>query len=193
MDGYPAGTCAASGRCFSSAPILLTAVLLSGCESRPAAPLLGDAPVYRNAAEGFRFLVPEGWTQTASSALPTGDIQGEVFLVRYRVDSDEAGATLQVMCMPDGPYLDLQQYHAGTSFRVNLWEVVEPRTEVAIGGRTGDRMVYKARPSQRELYKHVTSFRQNGRVYSFVGLYFADDEDARLEIERAIDSVIWDD
>jgi hypothetical protein len=192
MNDPPAGSCAAGRRGLGGVPALLLPLLLAGCDSRPAAPILADSPVYRNEAEGFRFLVPQGWTQTASSALPTGDIQGEVFLVRYRVDSEEAGATLQVICMRDGPYLDLQQYHSGSSFRVNLWEVAEPRTEITIGGLAGDRMVYKALADRREMYKHVTSFRHNGRVYSFVGLYFADDENARLQIERAVESVIWE-
>jgi hypothetical protein len=173
-------------------PITLV-VVAAGCSSKPAAPMLTDSPVYQNAAEGFRFLVPEGWTQTASSALPTGDIQGEIFLVRYRIKSLEMGSNLQIICMADGPYMDLQQYHSGSSFRVNLWDVVEPRTTVDVNGIQADRMIYKALVDKREMTKHVTCFRRNGRVYSMVGLYFSGDDEARLQIERAASSVIWED
>jgi hypothetical protein len=175
-------------------PVLLALLgLVAGCSSQPAAPLLSDSPVYRNSAERFRFLVPEGWTQTASSALPTGDIQGEIFLVRYRIKSAELGANLQIICMADGPYRDLQQYHSGSSFRVNLWDVVEPRRMVDVNGVEAERMIYKALADKREMTKHVTSFRRNGRVYSMVGLYFTGDDDARQQIERAAASVIWED
>lgn len=169
-----------------------TAGLCDGCSSDPAAPVLSDSPVYQNSAEGFRFLVPDGWTQTATSALPTGEIQGEVFLVRYRVKSEEDGATLQIICMRDGPYMNLEQYHSGSSFRVNLWTVVEPKAQVVINDVPADRMLYKARVDGKEMYKHVTCFRKNDRVYSIVGLYFAGDDDALLQIERAVDSVIWE-
>ena len=181
--------------CLRPAMLALIALLapLWGCNSQPAAPLLSDSPVYQNSAEGFRFLVPEGWTQTASSALPTGDIQGEVFLVRYRLKTEEEGANLQVMCMADGAYMNLEQYHSGSSFRVNLWDIVDPLTSITIHDVPADRALYKAVIDRREMYKHVTCFRRNERVYSIVGLYFEGDDDARGQIERAVDSVIWDD
>lgn len=189
------GCPASSGSRFAAGllPLLCAAAWIAGgCSSDPAAPVLSDAPVYQNSAEGFRFLVPEGWTQTASSALPTGDVQGEVFLVRYRVKSQEDGATLQIICMRDGPYMNLEQFHSGSSFRVNLWTVVEPRTQLVVNDVTADRMLYKASVDGKEMYKHVTCFRRNDRVYSIVGLYFAGDEDAQLQIERAVESVIWE-
>lgn len=181
--------------CLRPAMLVLVALLAPqwGCNSQPAAPLLSDSPVYQNSAEGFRFLVPEGWTQTASSALPTGDIQGEVFLVRYRLKTEEEGANLQVMCMADGPYMNLEQYHSGSSFRVNLWDIVDPLTSITINEVSADRALYQAVVDRREMYKHVTCFRRNERVYSIVGLYFAGDDEARGQIERAVDSVIWDD
>lgn len=163
-----------------------------GCTGQPAAPILSDAPVYRNTTEGFRFLVPEGWTQTASSTLPPGKIPAEVFLVRYRVMSPEAGATLQVLCMSDDQSLDMEQHHGEGSFRAGKWDVVQPLQKIEINKRQADRITYKALAENREMSKHVTCFRVNGRVYSFVGLYFSIDDHARQQIERAADSVIWE-
>lgn len=174
-----------------SAPLLLL-VAIFGCSSQPAAPLLSDSPVYRNASEGFRFLVPEGWTQSASSLLPPGKLTGEIFLVRYRVRSPEAGAMLQILCMNDDKSLDLEEHHAKGSFRAGAWNIIQPRKAITINKTVADRMIYKAAMDQREMHKHVTCFRQNGRVYSFVGLYWSNDEQAQQQIERAADSIIWD-
>ncbi len=165
---------------------------LAGCTSQPAAPLLSDAPVYRNATEGFRFLVPEGWTQTASSILPPGELKGEVFLVRYNVRSAEIGATLYVICRADDDSLDMEQLHSQGSFRVGHWDVAQPRQTLQINKVAADRIIYKALADNREMMKHVTCFRRNDRIYSFVGLYFSNDEHAPHQIERAVDSVIWE-
>jgi hypothetical protein len=166
--------------------------MLAGCSRQPVAPLLSDAPVYRNATEGFRFLVPEGWTQTASSVLPPGKLQGEVFLARYNVRSAELGATLYIICMDDDKSLDTVKHHGEASFRVGHWDIAQPHRTLQINKVSADRMIYKAIDDKREVIKHVTSFRRNGRVYSFVGLYGANDEQAPQQIERAVDSVIWD-
>jgi len=113
--------------------ILCSAVLLCalavGCDSTPEAPELVDSPVYQSASEGFRFRVPKGWTQTASSNLPPGDFEGENFLVRYLVQSPAGGATLQVICFIDNEsQTDLEAHHAGPSFGVESWEVTSPAT-----------------------------------------------------------------
>ena len=84
----------AAGLCF--------AVGLSGCERRPQAPVLRDSPVYRNNAEGLRFLVPDGWIQTASRPRPGGQLEGQPFLGRYRINTPEPGAMLQIECQATG-------------------------------------------------------------------------------------------
>lgn len=178
-------------RCEACLLALLLA-LASGCGDRPAAPELSDSPVYRNSAEGFRFLVPEGWTQTASSTLPPGKLEGEVFLVRYRLQSPEIGATVQVLCMADGAYRNLEQHHAGSSFRVALWDVTQALQKTTINGVPAELIIYKGLVNQREMTKHVTCFRHNGRIYSFVGLCWSTDDQARQQIERASQSVIWE-
>jgi hypothetical protein len=178
-------------RCARSFAVLL-AISLCGCDSGPEAPELRDAPVYENAKEGFRFMVPDGWTQTASSILPAGDLEGDAFLARYRVKSPEAGSTLQIECFQENEPADLQEYHSGPSYRVNRWKLKgEPET-VTLGGREAQRMMFEATMDGRDISKEVVCFRKGNRVYSFVGLFSSTDEKARQQIQRAVASVNWD-
>lgn len=167
-------------------------VILSGCSGGPAAPVLSDAPVYRNSTEGFRFLVPEGWTQTASSTLPSGKLDSEIFLVRYRVTSPEAGATLQILCKDDDKSVTAETHHSGASFRAKKWDVKEPLAPIEINKAAAERIIYQVKVDDREMTKHVTCFHRNDRLYSFVGLYFSNDDKARQQIERAVESIIWE-
>ncbi len=180
-------------RVLSGCCVLIFLLGIAGCSDQPAAPLLSDAPVYRSTSEGFRFLVPEGWTQTASSVLPPGDLSGEVFLVRYNVRSAEIGATLYVICMADDKTLDLERHHAEASFRMGHWDSVQARQSLQINKIPAERMVYKGvDENKKEMIKHVTCFRRHDRIYSFIGLYWSTDEQAPQQIERAVDSVIWE-
>jgi hypothetical protein len=183
-------------RSLSSVSIVVLVGLLmaglSGCGRRPQAPALRDTPVYHNAAEGFRFLVPDGWIQTASSLLPPGELQGVTFLVRYRVSSPEAGALLQIECTADSPDRDLQEYHAGPSYRVQRWVASEPPRDLDIHGVAARRLSYAATVDGRKMAKEVVCFPQRGRLYSFVGLFWATDDKARQQIRRAVESIIWE-
>lgn len=167
-------------------------VVLVGCGGGPSAPELRDSPVYRSASEGFRFLVPDGWTQIANASLPPGELDKEVFLTRYRVRSPEMGAMLYVVCFNDDASLDLEQYHSEASFRAPSWEVVSPMEEVIINETAGHRGLFKATLDKNEMSKDVLCFRKNGRVYSFIGLYWSTDEKAQQQLSRAVESVIWD-
>jgi len=40
--------------------------------------------------------------------------------------------------------------------------------------------------------KEVVCFRRNNRVYSFVGLFWSNDDKAREQIRRALRSTIWE-
>ncbi|MDB5392236.1 MAG: hypothetical protein JWM11_7882 [Planctomycetaceae bacterium] len=177
--------------CYWTALILIY-IVTSGCTGQPAAPILSNSPVYRNSTEGFRFLVPEGWIQTANSVLPPGKLSGEIFLVRYRVTSPEAGATLQVLCMTDDKSLNMEQHHGEGSFRAGKWNVDQPLQNIEINKIAAERITYKVSVDKREMSKHVTCFHHKGRVYSFVGLFWSDDDQARQQIERAAESVIWE-
>ena len=172
--------------------VIVLSVCLGGCSERPEAPELRDAPVYENAREGFRFMVPDGWTQTASSILPPGNLDGDAFLARYRVKSPEAGSTLQIECFQENEPANLQEYHTGPSYRVNRWEPASEPETLTLGGREAQRMVFEATMDGRQVSKEVVCFRKGNRVYSFVGLFSSTDENARQQIQRAVASVTWD-
>jgi hypothetical protein len=151
-----------------------------------------DTPVFHDKQEGFRFLVPEGWTQNARANLPKGELEGESFLVRYRMKTPEMGSSLQIICFQDSGQSDLEQHHAGPSFRVQSWEVASPAESIDVNGQPAERFIYQAVIDGRKMTKEVVCFRQGNRVYSFVGLFFAKDDKAREQIRRAVGSVIWE-
>lgn len=181
---------------FSPAHLFATGLLLfaslSGCQHRPSAPDLRDSKVYQNREEGFRFLVPDGWIQTASSVLPPGQIQGQSFLVRYRINTPEPGALLQIECMADAPDVDLPKHHAGPAYGIERWELSEPAQDLQIHGTAAQRWVYSGAANGRKMTKEVVCFRKNGRVYSLVGLFWSTDDKGRQQIRRAVESTIWD-
>lgn len=169
--------------------LLSTAI---GCEQRPSAPLLRDSSVYHNAQEGFRFLVPEGWSQTASANLPAGFLEKELFLVRYVVRSAEGGAQAQVLCFQDETrQADLVKHQAKPAFGVSKWTLKEGPTEETIGGKPGTWMYLTGKVKDREMGKEVVCFRRGDRVYSFIGTFWASDKKARQAMHHAFESVIW--
>jgi hypothetical protein len=173
--------------------MLLTCGLLAGCDSRPKAPALTDSPVYQNEQEGFRFLVPDGWLQSAAATLPTGPLEGEVLLTQYRMRTAAQGASLEVLCFdepPDKPG-DLHQYHAEPSHGITQWASVEEPESLEIGGTAAQRFVYSGKLANRDMIKEVVAFRRGQRVYSFIGLFWKSDENAREELRRAVASILW--
>ena len=165
---------------------------LAGCSSGPAAPELGDSPVYYNRLEGLRFLVPDGWTQTASANLPPGDFEGEHFLVRYSVRSPEPNAQAQVLCRQVEAGVDVEKLHALPAFGIEHWKLEEASEAEKIGGAEGTWLYYTGAAGDQLMGKQVLCFRRSGRLYSFVGMFRASDEKARQAIRRAFKSVVWD-
>src|SRR5689334_14831576 len=103
----------------ATAPLILVcAALLAGCNSRPRAPALRDDPVYQNDREGFRFLAPEGWTQSARTEVPPGKVKTETPLVDYRRTKGEGRAALRVSLADLPESTDLESYLSGPSYGV---------------------------------------------------------------------------
>lgn len=175
-----------------TAGLLLSIAVTTGCDSGPRAPALLDTPVFQDKQEGFRFLVPEGWTQNARANLPPGQLEGESFLVRYRMKTPEMGAALQIICFEDSGQTDLAEHHAGPSFRVRHWNALSPGESIDVNGKPAERFVHQAVIDGRKMTKETVCFRKGNRVYSFVGLFFSSDDKAREQIRRAVGSVIWD-
>lgn len=175
-------------RSWAAVFLLLAAI---GCRHNPVAPALTNSRVYENPSEGFRFLVPEDWIQTASADLPPGPLDRQHPLVRYSLRSTNSASTFMVLCISEKQAADLQVHHAGPFLAVEKWTVIEPLKTVTINGATAERIVYEGVQGDNKLAKMVTCFRRNGRLYSFVGVYHPDDETARQEVERATEGVIW--
>ncbi len=172
--------------------LLVLCSLSGGCGTPPPqAPALRDGPVYQSDAAGLRFLVPEHWKQTASSALPTGPLDREVLLARYRLPTSAQGASLEVIAMDATPDFDPLAYHRGPSFGIESWEVVEPPRSAAIGGATGSRFLLQGSRNEAVLAKEVVSFRRGPRWFHFIALMSPSDVDARQQIQRAVQSIVW--
>jgi predicted Zn-dependent protease len=165
--------------------------LSSGCDSRPRAPALRDSAVYQNRSAGLRFLVPQGWTQVASSVLPSGELTSEFMLVKYQMRTTAQGATLELLCFDDSASSDLVAYHAQASHGIAEWKRVGEPVEVTQTGVAGQRAEYHGNVAKSMMHKDVTVFRRGRRVFSFVGLYWQDDQAAREEIRRAVDSLAF--
>ena len=162
-----------------------------GCDSSPRAPLLRNSPVYHSESEGFRFRVPEGWSQSANSVLPAGDLPGDIFLTRYQVKTTEGGASMQIICSDAVATEKLEKHWSGPAFGVKTWKLEESLQNVKAGPVAGERIVYSGLLGDKTIMKHVTCLHKNKRLYSFVGLYWQNDVFARQQIERALDSLIW--
>lgn len=162
-----------------------------GCSDRPSAPELRDTPVYQNKQAGFRFLVPDGWNQTANAVLPNGPIQGEVWIARYTLQTPERGATLQILGYEEKLHPNFVEFHAEPSLSVNDWQPSAPAESVTVGGVTGTRMIYSGKLQDRQLTKEVVGFQRSGRMYCFVAAFHVQDDKAREQVRRAINSLLW--
>jgi hypothetical protein len=163
----------------------------SGCDSRPRAPALRDSAVYQNRAAGLRFLVPQGWTQVASSALPSGTLEAELMLVKYQMRTTAKGATLELLCLDDPQSVDLIDYHNQSSHGIATWNRQGDPVKVKASDVMGERVEFTGSVAKSTMHKNVTVFRRGQRVFSLVGLYWEDDQAAREEIQRAVDSLVF--
>lgn len=171
--------------------IWMLCVSMWGCDTRPRAPALSDAPVYNNRREGFRFLVPEGWVQSASAVLPDKALEGEVLLVQYRMRTSSRGASLDILCMNAEEFPDLHEYHGLPSQGVRDWKSAAAPEQLSVNGTEAQRFVYEGTLGKERMVKEVVSMRRGQRVYSFIGLFWSEDANAQEELRRAVDSVIW--
>lgn len=174
-----------------SATLLTAAALLGwGCQPKPKAPALIDEPVFQS-AEGFRFLVPEGWIMAARANVPPGPVEKERLLVQYRRASGESNATLEVSLVDLPEQTDLATYLSRPSYSARHWEQSGQAESMEAGGMTGTRFRLRASIEGKELAKEVTAFRRGGRVYFFTLLYPPKDTAASEQVRRAIAHLEW--
>jgi hypothetical protein len=153
---------------------------------------LQNDPVYRNKREHFRFLVPDGWIQSARQDLPSGRLEKERLLVQYRRLSDQP-AILEVSCTDLPESSDLAAYMAGPAFGSTQWHRLSPAEQFEVDGIAALRVTLAARVGAEDRAREVVVFRRGERVYFFTGLYAASDSSARDEIRRAVAAIIFSD
>jgi hypothetical protein len=170
---------------------VLAAVGLAGCTRGPAAPALDNEPVYKNSAEGFRFLVPEGWIQRAKAEVPSGRVAKERLLVRYDYRGSDRPAVLEVSLVDLPATTDLTAYLAAASYGVRQWKPASKQDAIEVEGSSGTRWSFTGTMADHALNKEVTVFRRGERSYLFTCLYYADDAAAREQARRAIASTMW--
>jgi hypothetical protein len=179
-----------------SAGVLLVAgwtFLLAGCEKRPRAPALRDDPVYQSDSEGFRFLAPQGWTQSTRAEVPPGKVTTEFPLVQYRPLKGPAGASFRVSLIDMSRSADLAAHLAGPSYGVTTWRQTGPPEEIAVGSASAVRHSFTGRAGKQDVVKEVVCVRRGERVYLFTALYPAKDTEVRDQLRRVVESIIWKD
>jgi len=168
----------------------LTMIALAlGCDERPRAPSLQNEPVYQNSREGFRFMVPEGWTLHARGELPSGQLDRERMLVSYELLQTDKPATFQITAADLAADTDLKKYLSGTAFGIVDWQLKSPPEDLDIDNQRANRYTFGRRigPEVRE----VVAFRRGERVYFFTAMFPKSDTKAREQIRRAIESLVW--
>ena len=163
-----------------------------GCGSKPSAPAIQDSAVYENNQEGLTFLVPKGWSCSASATLPAA-IEGEMVLAQWRMSSPEQGASVEILCFDDVQQSDLQKYHEQASHAVEKWTASQEPEKLQIHGVDATRHAYTGLMNRSEMTKEVVCFRRGNRVFSFIGLFVVEDEKAQQQLRRAVGSTRWTD
>jgi hypothetical protein len=170
----------------------LAAVLLLGavgCTPPPRAPALEDGPVYQNNREGFRFLVPDDWTQFASGEAPPGKVDNEAMLTEYRLLKAERPSILRVTLLDIPPEDSIEAYLTDQFGKLG-WRLKGGSESCTAGGVAGTRFTLVNTASPQEI-REVYAFRRGGRVYFFTAILAASDSKARLQVRRAIESLSW--
>jgi hypothetical protein len=173
-----------------SIPLALVALAL-GCDERPRAPSLQNEPVYQNSREGFRFLVPQGWTLHARGELPSGKLDRERMLVSYELLQTDKPATFQVTAADLAAETDLIKYLSGMAFGITDWQVKLPVEDLDNDSQHGRRYTFARASRGSPEIREVVVFRRGERAYFFSAMFPKSDAKAREQIRRAIESLVW--
>jgi hypothetical protein len=171
--------------------LLLATVVPAGCHHGPRAPALDDSPVYQNDQAGFRFLVPEGWSQSARSELPPGKLDKERLLVQYRRTASSKEATFEVSAADLGPSADLADYLAAPALGVKDWKLKPPPEDLEVSGVRGTRYNFAGRMGKEDVTREVVAFRRGERLYFFTTVFASKDTTAQEQARRAVSRLLW--
>jgi hypothetical protein len=182
------------------------AACLAGCSRGPQAPVLSDESVYQNNREGFRFDVPNGWTQIARGEIPPGTVEKERMLVEYKLLPGPNPAGLQVTCIDLSPQTNPEAYLAERMKTLGDWQKKGRGEKLSIHGRDAVRLQYLLKPFPSDFAKkmgtkapkpeaddlrEIVVFRRNERVYFFTAMLPSSDKKALGDIRRAIETIEW--
>jgi hypothetical protein len=156
----------------------------------PRAPVLKDEPVYQNGREGFRFLVPEGWTVVSRGEAPSGKAGQEWTLVEHQLYGVESQTILRVTCVDLPQDADVQDYLTKHWPGATLTPVSPPEP-IRVDGVEGTDTLFSLGPKNGPIVHEVYAFRRGGRVYLFTGIFAEEDSRARQQVRRAVESIQW--
>ena len=171
--------------------VVLSWFTLTGCNTRPHAPALDNAPIYQNDREGFRFVMPEGWSQRARTDVPAGTYPKERLLVAYHQSGSESPAWLEATLADLPEATDLAVFLAEPSYGVTEWRLKAGPESIEVTGAAGRRWTFTGREGKNEWIKEVVAVRRGGRTYFFNLLFAPTDTTSRDQGRRAIASLIW--
>jgi hypothetical protein len=176
---------------FRSSSSLMLIALALGCGDQPRAPSLQNEPVYQNSREGFRLLVPEGWTMHARGELPSGKLDRERMLVSYELLQSDMPAAFQITAADLTIDTNLEKYLSGRAFGISDWQLKFPPEDLEIDGQPARRYTFGRPRLIGPEIREVVAFRRGERVYFFTAMFPGSDAKAREQIRRAIESLVW--
>jgi hypothetical protein len=172
------------------ARLVLAALLcLPACASRPRAPELDEGTSFRSARERLSFTLPEGWSQQARAAPPSGRIDRERLLVLYRRSAPRATFAVTLIDLAGD---DLESYVKKQLADGLPWRLSAPAESCHVGSRRGRRFVLSAKGPDGPLLREVVAVRRDGRVYFFATTRDRNDGDTRDRVRKTLAGVSWD-
>ncbi len=181
-----------ASRSVIAIPIVAVLLLAAGCNSGPKAPALENGPVFYDSQAGFRFVVPEGWTQFVHAIVPPGKLEDERMIVEYRLTTTEKPARFAVTCADVEPSVELAGYLASHLPAAEQWKQKGLSSTEQIHGTPAVRMTFVSSAAGKgEMRREVTIFRRGQRIYVFTGTFATSDRAARDQIAQAVNSTLW--
>ena len=161
-----------------------------GCSRRPAAPVLDNDPVFVNRGEGFRLLIPEGWSQAIKTNLPPGVLEKERTLVLYRA-FDKNPASFEVTCIDLGEDADIDVYVTSRKRSGAGWTRSAEKEKVTVDGREGNRYYFQATVRGQPTSAEVVVFQKAKRFYFFSGYFPKGDLIRQKQIRQFLADLSW--
>lgn len=172
---------------------VLTAGLISGrgCAGGPKAPPLTNDSVYQNGELGLRFLVPDGWLNTARADVPTDKLPKPLMVAVYFQPQGDPPAALELLAIeaPDGT--DLIQYLAENPVGHLNWRAATKPQPASVNGVSATKFTLTAGSPKGEVRREVTAFRRGERVYLFMVTHPLAASAGRDAARRSVESVTW--